>query len=237
VHDGFTLADLVSYENKHNEANGEENRDGSDDNQSLNCGVEGPSDDPNILALRRQLRRNQLATLFLAIGVPLLLAGDEAGNSQNGNNNAYCQDDEIGWVKWAGGDDDMTALVSELTRLRARFPQLKPHRWLEGKKADGSYDVKWLRPDGNEMGEEDWNFPEGRFVAYVLAAAPGSEGPLYIVLNGADTPVEITGPQWPDVGQWQRLLDTSNGAEPATLAVGAKWNSPPRSVLAFFGKS
>jgi glycogen operon protein len=236
VHDGFTLADLVSYEHKHNEANGEENRDGSDDNLSTNCGAEGPTDDPGIIALRRKLRRSQLATLFLAIGVPLLLAGDETGNSQSGNNNAYCQDNEIGWTKWAQGDDDMTGLVAVLSRLRQRFPQLKPHRWLEGKKEDGSYDVKWVRPDGNEMSDEDWNFPESRFLAYVLAAAAGSEGPLYIVLNGADEPVEITGPEWPDVGQWQRLLDTSDGAEPAVLAVGARWNSPPRSVLAFFGK-
>jgi glycogen operon protein len=234
VHDGFTLADWTSYENKHNEANGEDNRDGSDDNTSVNCGVEGPTDDQNILALRGKLRRAQLATLMLAGGVPLLLAGDEAANSQDGNNNAYCQDNEIGWVNWSG--DDMSGLVALLTRMRRRFPQLKPHRWLEGKKQDGSYDVKWLRPDGNEMSEEDWNFSEGCFVAYVLAAIAGSEGPLYIVLNGAGEAVEITGPQWPDVGQWQRLLDTSNGIEDATLPVGAKWNSPPRSVLAFFGK-
>src|SRR6185437_5812761 len=108
VHDGFTLADLVSYENKHNEANGEDNRDGSDDNVSTNCGVEGPTDDPEIIAMRRLLRRNQLACLLLAQGVPLLLAGDEVGNGQNGNNNAYCQDDEVGWVNWskAGSDED-----------------------------------------------------------------------------------------------------------------------------------
>ena len=102
VHDGFTLADLVSYERKHNEANGEDNRDGSDDNYSTNCGVEGPTDDPQIVELRRQLRRNLLACLMLAQGVPLLLAGDEVGNSQGGNNNAYCQDNEIGWVDWSG---------------------------------------------------------------------------------------------------------------------------------------
>ena len=101
MHDGFTLADWASYEHKHNEANGEDNRDGSDDNLSLNCGVEGPTDDATILALRRQLRRNQLACLFLAQGVPLLLAGDEVGNSQGGNNNAYAQDNETGWVDWS----------------------------------------------------------------------------------------------------------------------------------------
>src|SRR4029077_12922821 len=116
--DGFTLADLVSYEKKHNEANAEDNRDGSDDNQSNNWGVEGPTDDPGILKSRQQIRRNLLASLMLAQGIPLLLAGDEVGNSQGGNNNAYCQDDPIGWVDWSGvgrDSDDMTALVARLS--------------------------------------------------------------------------------------------------------------------------
>ena len=115
VHDGFTLADLVSYEQKHNEANGEDNRDGSDDNVSLNCGVEGPTDNPDIIERRRRLRRNQLAMLMLAQGVPLLLAGDEVGNSQGGNNNAYCQDNPIGWVDWSAlgkAEDDLTVTSS-----------------------------------------------------------------------------------------------------------------------------
>jgi glycogen operon protein len=237
VHDGFTLADWTSYEGKHNEANGEDNRDGSDDNVSTNCGVEGPTDDQNILALRRKLRRAQLATLMLAGGVPLLLAGDEVGNSQNGNNNTYCQDSEVGWTHWGQPpEDNMTELVGTLTRLRQRFPQLKPHHWLQGKREDGSYDVKWLRPDGNEMSDEDWNFPEGRFVAYALAAAEGSEGPLYIVLNGSDIAVEITGPQWPDVGQWQQVLDTSDGAEIPILRVGENAHAQARTVIAFVGK-
>ncbi len=127
VHDGFTLADLYSYDTKHNEANGEDNRDGSGDNHSTNCGHEGPTDDPSILALRRQLRKNQLACLMLAQGVPLLLAGDEVGNSQGGNNNAYCQDNEIGWIDWSNlgkSPDDMTDFVGRLTGLRKRFPQL-----------------------------------------------------------------------------------------------------------------
>src|SRR3984893_11792284 len=116
VHDGFTLADLVSYERKHNEANGEDNRDGSEDNHGTNCGVEGPTDDPAVLGLRRQLRRNLLASLMLAQGVPLLLAGDEVGNGQNGNNNAYCQDNPTGWVDWSGlgHADDNIALVAQL---------------------------------------------------------------------------------------------------------------------------
>ena len=121
VHDGFTLADLFSYNEKHNEANGEDNRDGSNDNHSNNCGDEGPTDDPAITALRRQLRNNQLACLLLAQGVPLILAGDEVGNTQDGNNNAYCQDNEIGWVDWEGlgrEGDDLTDFVGHLTALR-----------------------------------------------------------------------------------------------------------------------
>jgi glycogen operon protein len=238
VHDGFTLADLVSYEHKHNEANGEDNRDGSDDNNSTNCGVEGPTDDPSILAMRRKLRRNQLATLFLAQGVPLLLAGDEAGNSQNGNNNTYCQDDEIGWTHWGnlGTEDDMTAFVGELTQLRQRFPQLKPHHWAEGKRADGSYDVKWLTPSGAEMGEGDWSFPDGRFLSYVLAAVHEKGQPLFIVLNGADEAVDVTFPEWPNTAQWQRVLDTSDGQSNADAGKpGETWSAQARAILAFAG--
>ena len=238
VHDGFTLADLVSYEHKHNEANGEDNRDGSDDNVSTNCGAEGPTDDATILTLRRQLRRNQLASLLLAQGVPLMLAGDEVANSQDGNNNTYCQDNPIGWIDWrkSGGDDDLTEFVGTLAELRQRFPQLKSHRWLEGKKADGSYDVKWLTPAGAEMGDQDWNFPDGRFLSYVLAGQGDNAAPLYIVLNGADEDVELTFPEWPDIGRWVCVLDTANGetdgnAQPA----GAAWKAKPRSVLAFAG--
>ena len=238
VHDGFTLADLVSYEGKHNEANGEDNRDGSDDNASTNCGVEGPTDDPDILAKRRRLRRNQLACLLLAQGVPLMLAGDEVANGQSGNNNAYCQDNETGWVDWSrlGSDDDLTDFIGELTRLRQRCPQLKPHRWVEGKRADGSYDVQWLTPGGTEMSDADWNFPNSRFLSYVLAAAQEAGEPLFIALNGADEAVDLTFPQWPGVGRWQCVIDTSNG-EPNQAAShpGGHWSAQPRSVLAFTG--
>jgi glycogen operon protein len=237
VHDGFTLADLYSYEQKHNEANGEDNRDGSDDNLSLNCGVEGPTDDEEIVALRRQLRRNQLACLFLAQGVPLVLAGDEIGNGQGGNNNAYCQDNEVGWVEWSksGSPDDLTGFVGHLVALRRRFPQLKPYRWLQGKKPDGSYDVKWLTPEGLEMGESDWNFSEGRFLSYVLAPMTSAGSPLFIVLNGADQEVEAVAPDWPGIGRWQPVLDSSERKEQETLPVGEPWMTPARCVLAFAG--
>jgi glycogen operon protein len=238
VHDGFTLADLVSYEGKHNEANGENNRDGSDDNVSANCGVEGPTEDEKILALRRQLRRNQLVSLLLAQGVPLILAGDEIANSQSGNNNAYCQDNPTGWIDWskAGSDDDLTELVGTLTEIRRRFPQLQPHRWLEGKKEDGSYDVKWLTPAGAEMSEQDWNFPDGRFLCYVLSGDGEGAAPLYIVLNGADEEMEITLPEWPETGHWVMFIDTANGeGDGKPQSVGIKWKTRPRSVLVFAG--
>jgi glycogen operon protein len=240
VHDGFTLADLVSYEQKHNEANGEDNRDGSDDNGSTNCGVEGPTDDLEILKLRRLLRRNQLACLLLAEGVPLLLAGDEVANSQSGNNNAYCQDDEIGWVDWSRRDseDDFTALIGELASMRQRFAQLKPHRWLEGKRADGSYDVKWLTPAGIEMTEDDWNFPEGRFLSYVLAPVTPRGEPLFITINAAREPIEFTLPEWPQVRQWANVLDTGeNGDRTAGGMAGAKLTARQLTVLAFAGKA
>ncbi len=238
VHDGFTLADLVSYENKHNEANGEDNRDGSDDNASTNCGAEGPTEDPNIVAMRLRLRRNQIASLFLAQGVPLILAGDEAANSQNGNNNAYCQDNEIGWIDWSklGSEDDLTDFVGLLGRLRERFPQLKPHRWVEGKRADGTYDVQWLTPGGIEMSETDWNFPDGRFLSYVLAAPQDGGEPLYIVLNAATEAVDLEFPEWPGVGEWQCLLDTSNSAlKTAAAKPKGSWSARARSILAFAG--
>ena len=238
VHDGFTLADLFSYEQKHNEANGEDNRDGSDDNLGFNCGVEGPTVDEEIIALRRQLRRNQLACLFLAQGVPLLLAGDEVGNGQSGNNNAYCQDNEVGWVDWSnsGTPDDLSGFIGHLVALRRRCPQLKPYRWLQGKKPDGSYDVKWLTPEGTEMKESDWNFPDGRFLSYVLAPLTQSGEPLFIVLNGADHEVEAIAPDWPGAKSWRPVLDTSDCERPDTLRVGEAWTTPARCVLAFIGK-
>jgi len=239
VHDGFTLADLVSYERKHNEANGEDNRDGSDENDSTNFGVEGPTDDANILALRRQTRRNQLASLMLAQGVPLMLAGDEIGNSQGGNNNAYCQDNPIGWVDWSvlgNEDDDMTSLLSELNGLRRRFSQLRARRWVEGRRPDGSFGVLWLTPHATEMTEQDWNFPEGRFLSYVLGPVQQTDAPLYIVLNAAPQAIEFMLPALAKYSRWTLCLQTAR--EPrlgGELAAGSKAHAPPRSILVFSG--
>ena len=239
VHDGFTLADLVSYERKHNEANGEDNRDGSDENDSTNFGVEGPTDDANILALRRQTRRNQLASLMLAQGVPLMLAGDEIGNSQGGNNNAYCQDNPIGWVDWSvlgNDDDDMTSLLGELNGLRRRFSQLRARRWVEGRRPDGSFGVLWLTPHATEMTEQDWNFPEGRFLSYVLGPVQQTDAPLYIVLNAAPQAIEFMLPALAKYSRWTLCLQTAR--EPrlgGELAAGSKAHAPPRSILVFSG--
>jgi glycogen operon protein len=239
VHDGFTLADLVTYAHKHNEANGEDNRDGSDDNQSTNCGVEGSTDDPKILELRRQLRRNLLACLLLAQGVPHLLAGDEVGNSQGGNNNAYCHDDPIGWVDWSNlgrEDEDMCELVGHLTALRRRFPQLRPRRFVGGRQPDGTYGVLWLTPRATEMTEQDWNFPEGRFLAYALGPLEQEKPPLYIVLNAAPEAIEFLLPAFPECSRWAIQLNTAvPGQKDQTFDRGSKWQAPARSVLVFSG--
>jgi glycogen operon protein len=234
VHDGFTLADLYSYDVKHNEANGEDNRDGSDHNISTNCGQEGPTDDAKILALRQRLRKNQLACLMLAQGVPLLLAGDEVGNSQSGNNNTYCQDNEVGWTDWSNlgkPGDDMTDLVGRLTRLRKRFPQLTARHWVQGKKEDGTFGVLWLTPKASEMTEPDWNFPEGRFLAYLLGAT-GDGATLYIALNAAPQPIELLLPKLPGPTAWRLLLNTADDEPPVTFfKSGAAMTAPPRSVI------
>jgi glycogen operon protein len=241
VHDGFTLQDLFSYNAKHNEANGEDNRDGANDNHSNNCGQEGPTDDPAITALRRQLRKNQIACLLLAQGLPLILAGDEVGNTQNGNNNAYCQDNEIGWVGWEGlkrEGDDLTDFIGHMTEIRRRFPQIRARRWLDGRRADGSYGVLWLTPAAEEMKEQDWKFPEGRFLAYVLGPIEHDQPPIFIVLNAAPEEIAFKLPKMPEYKSWQQLLNTADVKQMvADFGSGSDAKAPPRSVLAFSGST
>jgi isoamylase len=175
AHDGFTLADLVSYNEKHNEANGEGNRDGSDDNRSWNCGVEGPTDDPAVVALRQRQQRNFLTTLLLSQGVPMLLGGDELGRTQHGNNNAWCQDNELSWIDW-DLDDDARRLL-EFTRRLIRFREAHPvfrRTWFfTGRAASGSGlpDVWWFRPDGRRMTERDWRREDGHALGVFLNGA------------------------------------------------------------------
>ena len=239
VHDGFTLQDLFSYNEKHNEANGEDNRDGSNDNHSNNCGHEGPTDDAAITALRRQLRRNQLACLLLAQGTPLILAGDEVGNSQAGNNNAYCQDNEVGWVDWQGlgrPGDDLIDFIGLLTGLRRKFGQIRARRWLDGRRADGSYGVLWLTPSAAEMTEQDWNFPEGRFLAYVLGPIQEGQPPVFIVLNAAPEEIAFTLPKLPEYKTWQLVLNSAEVKQTVTrLPAASDTKAPARTVLAFAG--
>jgi glycogen operon protein len=173
-HDGFTLADLVSYERKHNDANGEANRDGTDDNRSWNCGVEGPTDDPAVLELRARQRRNLLATLVLSQGVPMLLAGDELGRTQQGNNNAWCQDNELSWVDWQldGADEELHAFTRGLVALRRRHPVFRRASFLTGTAgSSGLPDVWWFRADGRRMTRRDWE---------------GGDGVLGVFLNGRE---------------------------------------------------
>ena len=241
VHDGFTLADLFSYNEKHNEANGEDNRDGSNDNHSNNLGHEGPTDDPEINALRRQLRKNQLACLLLAQGTPLILAGDEVGNSQSGNNNAYCQDNETGWVSWNNlgkEGEDLTDFIGQLTELRRNFAQLRSQRWLDGRRADGSYGVLWLTPAAEEMQESDWNFPEGRFLAYVLSPMEQGLPPIFIVLNAAPEEIAFNLPKMSEYKSWKQVLSTTEPMQTSLeLASGADTRAAARSVLVFAGSA
>jgi glycogen operon protein len=167
AHDGFTLHDLVSYNEKHNDANGEENKDGTDDNRSWNCGVEGPTDDPGVSALRARQERNFLATLLLSQGVPMLLGGDEWGRSQGGNNNAWCQDNEISWFDWERCDADLLGFARELIALRRSHPVFHRTKFFEGK-GDVLPDVWWMRPDGRRMTRRDWDNLESRAIGVFL---------------------------------------------------------------------
>jgi glycogen operon protein len=177
---------------------------------------------------------------MLAQGVPLMLAGDEVGNSQHGNNNPYCQDNEVGWTDWSklgDPDDDMSGFIARVTTIRRRFPQIRTRRWVEGHRADGSYGVLWLTPKAAEMVEKDWQFPEGRFLAYVLGPAePGGE-PVYVVLNAAPESIAYTLPKLPEYARWTLLLDTTiaSGGETETHQSGTDAKAPPRSVLVFAG--
>ena len=212
-HDGFTLADLVSYDGRHNEANLEGNRDGHQDNLSCNHGVEGPSDDPEIVELRARQMRNLLATLWLSQGVPMLQGGDEFGRSQGGNNNAYCQDNETSWVDWqraaAPGGADNARFIGALAALRRRRPELRRDTFFKGSPREGRQpDVRWLHPDGRDMQGDDWSDTGLRCLGMLLGAAEGQVGDLLLVLSAVGEDLQF---RLPDdaAGRWQRCLDTA----------------------------
>ena len=247
AHDGFTLADLVSYNDKHNEANGEDNKDGHSDNRSWNSGVEGPTGDPEVLAVRARQQRNLLATLLLSQGTPMLLAGDEFGRTQQGNNNAYCQDDEISWVDWNGIDDAGRSLIDftkRLTALRHALPALRRNRFLTGE-ADpllgNVKDVTWLAPSGEEMTAELWSDIGSRSFGMLLDGRakvssiprPGTDASVLLMFNSWHEGVEFVLPPAVEGSVWTRLFDTALDTQSADpLEAGQPYVVGGRSVVA-----
>ena len=250
AHDGFTLRDLVSYNVKHNDANGEDGRDGTDDNRSWNCGAEGPTDDPAVSDLRRRQERNLLATLFLSQGVPMLLGGDELGRTQGGNNNAYCQDNRTSWYDWEHVDEDLLAWTRRLIDLRRRHPVLRRRRFFQGRPLrertsdDSLPDLAWFRPDGQEMTDRDWTVGYAKTLGvFVNGSAipdvdehgrPIVDDSLFVVLNSWDQDIEFTlpGPRW--AASWELELDTAeylsgSGTAPAE-------HRPAGAVLSLSGR-
>jgi isoamylase len=248
AHDGFTLNDVVSYNEKHNDANKEDNKDGSSDNRSWNCGAEGPTDDPGINALRGRQLRNLLATLLLSQGTPMMLAGDEFGRTQQGNNNAYCQDSEISWLDWSiegkGQGQGLIRFVQKLTRLRHKYPILRRNRFLTGdyNEALGVKDVTWINANGAEMQDEDWGetnmqcfgmLLDGRSQATGIRQR-GQDTTMLLVINGHSDVVDFTLPECTDGKEWVLLIDTNIPDEDGdSFAIGAHYGVTARSLLLF----
>jgi isoamylase len=235
AHDGFTLCDLVSYDQKHNAENGEDNRDGNDHEHSYNHGVEGPTDDPSIRAVRARQQRNLLATLLLAQGTPMLVAGDEAGRTQRGNNNAYCQDNEISWINWQRSPEEqaLVELTRRLIRIRQEHPALRRSKFFQGLDVAGTTlrDLLWFRADGQPMTQEDWQRHDNRSVQMFLAGRgiddvdddgrPLVDDNLLMLLNASDAEVDFTLPAIHSVREpWQILVDTKDDGLRGKLAPG-----------------
>ncbi|MFA9430049.1 glycogen debranching protein GlgX [Egicoccus sp. AB-alg2] len=246
AHDGFTLADLVAYNDKHNEANGEDNQDGTDDNRSWNCGAEGPTDDPEVVALRARQQRNFLTTLLLSQGVPMLLGGDEFGRSQGGNNNAYCQDNEISWFDWEAVDEDLLAFTTGLIALRSEHPVFRRRRWFQGRPLRGEEidDIGWLRPDGSEMDDQDWDASFAKSLQVFLNGhgipSPDPRGQqvvddsFLILFNASDQTIEFTLPPEPWGERWQVVVDTAAKVLPdpgETIAAGGACKVVGRGIV------
>jgi glycogen operon protein len=245
-HDGFTLADLVSYDRKHNKANGEGGADGTDDNRSWNCGAEGPTADQAVRDLRARQQRNLLATLFCSQGVPMLLAGDELGRTQGGNNNAYCQDNEVSWVDWSLADShaDLLEFARELAVFRREHPVFRRRRFFRGgDSGDGLADIAWLTPSGREMADQDWKTPYARAMMVFLngnaITEPGPRGEpvrddtFLILLSANQDPVTFTLPG-PGLGRcWAVTLDSAAGqaAEGSTAEGGAAEHRPGGQIV------
>jgi glycogen operon protein len=220
AHDGYTLQDLVSYEHKHNQANGEKNRDGESNNLSWNCGAEGATDNPDILALRARQKRNFLATLFLSQGVPMLLSGDEMGRSQQGNNNAYCQDNEISWLNWQlqPEDEELLAFVQFMIGVRKAHPVFRRSSFFQDQRLRGKVkNIMWLNPDGLEMGDDEWDLGFARcFGMYLAGDAIGEvdqlgnpvvDDDVLLMLNALAEEIPFTVPGFR--ARWLTLVDMS----------------------------
>jgi isoamylase len=249
AHDGFTLHDLVSYNNKHNEANQEGNRDGHDHNHSWNCGVEGPTGKRNIARLREQQKRNLLATLLLSQGVPMLLAGDEFGHTQRGNNNAYCQDNKTAWLDWEGIDQAGNSLLEytrRLIQLRRDHIVFHRHRFFHGREIPGTRtrDIVWLKPEGTEMEERDWHGEDMHSLALLISGEPGEyhltkhgerepDDTFMLVMNALDKAVAYTLPEVKGFSNRTVLIDTALDSEEGVLeqAVKSTLRVRPRSLL------
>jgi glycogen operon protein len=240
-HDGFTLADLVSYNEKHNEANGEDGRDGESHNRSWNCGTEGPTDDPEIVALRLRQRRNFMVTLLLSQGVPMLLGGDELGRTQSGNNNAYCQDNEISWIDWEAVDDEFLAFCRRVARFRRDHPVFRRRRWFQGQPIRGVEDMAWFRPDGREMTETDWmevpTLAVGVFLNGGAISRPDrygrriSDDSFMVVFNAHHEDLAWTLPPRRWGASWSAEIDTATPSSRPTVAAGEIINRTAHSVV------
>jgi isoamylase len=244
AHDGFTLADLVSYNQKHNEANQEDNRDGTDDNRSWNCGVEGPTDDPAVLTLRRRQTRNFLVTLLLSQGVPMVLGGDEIGRTQNGNNNAWCQDNELSWYHWDLGpeQDELLEFTRRLIALRREHPVFRRTRFLEGREmGSGLPDVWWFRPDGRKMAQRDWQHQEAHALGVFLNGQeilertqdgrPIGDHSFILLFNAHYEPIEFKLPARRFGLRWEVSLATGGDDEGQTFQPRAAITVPDRSLI------
>ncbi|MFZ9889502.1 MAG: hypothetical protein ACO3JL_18560 [Myxococcota bacterium] len=232
AHDGFTLSDLVAYNNKKNHDNGENGHDGHDDNRSWNCGVEGPSNNPEISQLRDRQRRNLMATLLLSQGVPMLSHGDELGRTQRGNNNSYCHDSVLTWIDWENIDTAMLAFTQALLAFRHKHPVFHRRRWFQGRSIHGSlvHDIAWFTPSGEEMNDTSWRTPFARALGVFLAgdtlAAPGPRGEhveddsFFLLFNAHDGPLAFQMPPLSFGRLWCLDLDTrTKDASPATVVL------------------
>jgi glycogen operon protein len=249
AHDGFTLNDLVAYNQKHNSANGEDS--GEDHNRSWNCGVEGPTTDAEVVRLRRRQQRNFLATMFLSQGVPMLLGGDEMGRTQQGNNNGYCQDSEISWFDWEHRDNELLSFTRKLSELRRDHPVLRRRGWLQGRpirpsqgKGPALPDIAWFSPEGDEMEEEHWDSAETRSLQVFLNGAgilvpdergqPILDDTFLIIFHAHPEDRELTLPEKRWGASWQRVFDTDRGfaknGDGERLAAGSKVHVIQRSL-------